>query len=179
MLGVDWVKATQLGMPDVRTTVVNLGPNQLGASRLWIPSTPLGLGLGYALKPNWMLDLRAGFGFSALATSGNEPNTTFVAWTFMPGLSWVARGGRAKPYLKFSPLLEFVQVKQGEARQRLFGGCFSAGGGVFLFTAEHVSADLGVFFEGRFPDLDKNAPHAKVQFADARTLVRFGLSMWR
>lgn len=177
VLSLDWVRATQRGREDVDTAVVSIGPNQLGASRLWIPTTPLGMGVGYLLKSHWMIDLRAGLGVDIAKASDSDEATTFIAWSFMPGLLWAPSS--PKLYLKFSPVLDFVQTKQGADRQRYFGGCFSAGVGSFFFLSENASADLGAFFEGRFPDLDQRPANTKIEFADLRVLARAGISLWR
>lgn len=179
VLGVDWVETTQRGVPRQRTTLVTVGPNQLGASRLWIPTTPLGFGAGYIVKSGWMLDVRAGFGLDVLATKDDAGTPTYVAWSFMPGLTWMPPRMAGKLFLKFSPVLDFVQFKQGGERQRYFGGCFSVGAGSFLFTGEHASVDLGLFFEGRFPDVDKKPDNVKVEYTDLRTVARMGFSLWR
>jgi hypothetical protein len=179
LVSYDWVETTQRGARTERTSVVSVGPNQLGASRLWLPTAPVGFGLGYLIHPRWLIDLRAGFGFDALVSDGDEATPTFVAWSFMPGLSWLPTRTNGKFYLKFSPVLDFVQAKQGRERQRYFGGCFSLGAGTFLFTGEHASADIGLFFEGRFPDLDKKPANVKVEYTDLRGVVRIGLSLWR
>ncbi len=177
VLALDWVRTTQRGQQAVDTTVLSIGPNQLGASRLWIPTTPLGVGVGYVLKSHWMVDLRAGVGLDIAKASNSDDAATFIAWSFMPGLLWAPSS--PKLYLKFSPVLDFVQTKQGASRQRHFGGCFSAGAGSFFFLGETASFDIGAFFEGRFPDLDQRPANTKIEFADLRVLARAGVSLWR
>lgn len=163
------------GRPVRRHTSVGVGPSQLGASQLGLPTATLGVGAGYALHARWLLGLRAGFGYDHVSAADAEPAASYLTWTFMPGITYV-------PYktlfVVFSPLLEYTRRARADARQTRFGGCFSAGAGSFLFFAPQASLDLGVYFEGRFPDIDER-PARKTEITDLRWVLRAGFSVWR
>jgi hypothetical protein len=178
ILSVGWTKL----VPDdgsARTqTTVGVGPNQFGASQVALPSAPIGFGVGYVLRPKILLGARVGFGFDRSSSAAGEPAASYLTWTFMPGISYVPFGDRAKFFLNFSPLLEFTRRKQGDAQQVRFGGCYSFGAGTMAFLTPSSSVDVGAHFEGRFPDVDEK-PEAKTSISDLRWLVRAGLSLWR
>jgi hypothetical protein len=164
--------------PTRRQTTVGIGPNQFGASEVALPSAPLGFGAGYVLLPKLLLGARIGLGYDRTSSADDVPSTSYLTWTFMPGITYVPHGEQAKLFLNFSPLLEFTRRKQGDTEQVRFGGCFSLGGGTMLFMSPTSSIDLGLYFEGRFPDIDEK-PQAKTEISDLRWLLRVGLSLWR
>lgn len=178
ILSVGWTKL----VPDegrTRTqTTLGVGPNQFGASEVALPSAPVGFGVGYVLRPKILLGARVGFGFDRSSSAGGEPVASYLTWTFMPGISYVPFGDRAKFFMNFSPLLEYTRRKQGDAQQVRFGGCYSLGAGTMVFLTPSSSVDVGAYFEGRFPDVDEK-PHGRTSISDLRWLVRAGLSLWR
>jgi hypothetical protein len=179
VVGVAWVKTSpRSGGEDSKTVVGSVGPSQFGASQVGLPATPLGLGVGYVLRPKWLLGARAGLGFDVVSVDGHEDKRTYIAWTFMPGITYVPFGDRAKLFVNFSPLLEFVREKQGSSQALRFGGCYSTGAGAFFFMSPAASLDVGFFFEGRFPDIDEKPSGAKTDVSDLRWLVRLGISLW-
>jgi hypothetical protein len=178
ILSVGW---TKLVPDDGRTrtqTTLGVGPNQFGASEVALPSAPVGIGVGYVLRPKILLGARVGFGFDRSSSAAGESAASYLTWTFMPRVSYVPFGDQAKFFLSFSPLLEYTRRRQGDAQQVRFGGCYSLGAGALLFLTPSSSVDLGVYFEGRFPDIDEK-PEAKTSISDLRWLVRAGLSLWR
>lgn len=180
VVSVAWVKTDPSDAPkDEKNVVVGIGPNQLGAYRIAAPTTPLGVGVGYALRPSWLLGARSGFGYDVV-TRKDAPDTSYLAWSFMPGVWFVPNSQRDnKWYLNFSALLEYVREKQGDARDTRFGGCFSMGAGQFLFMSPRASFDLGFFFEGHFIDIDSHPSGSKLDISDLRWLLRAGASLWR
>ncbi len=178
VLTVGWVKLVPAGpAPTRKHTIVGLGPNQLGNSEVAIPSAPLGFGAGYVLRPKWLLGVRAGFGYDHVSAAAGDAAFRYLTWTFMPGVSYVPFGERAKFFVNFSPLLEYVRQKQGGAQRARFGGCYSLGAGEMWFLTPSASVDMGFYFEGRFPDIDEK-PKAKTSISDLRWLLRVGLSLW-
>ena len=176
-LSVAWVRLNPEGPEPPRNhTVVGLGMNQLGASQLTIPSSPLGFGLGYVLGPKWLIGARAGFGYDHVSEP-DDAALRYLTWTFMPGVTYVPFGERAKFFVNFSPLLEYTQQKQGSARRRQFNGCYSIGAGEMWFVTRNTSIDIGAYFEGRFPHLvETSLPRTYV--SDLRWLIRVGVSLW-
>ena len=175
MASVGFTKVMPDGEAVRRHVTVGIGPSQFGASELGLVTPTIGVGVGYALRSRWLLGLRAGFGYDHVSAAGSEPASTYLTWTFMPGISYV-------PYrtlfVVFSPLLEYTRRERADARQTRFGGCFSVGAGSFLFLAPHASIDVGLYFEGRFPDIDEH-PKQRTEITDLRWLVRAGVSLWR
>lgn len=178
LLAVAWVRTnpSEPG-PIEKHTVVSVGPNQLGAYRLGPPTTPLGIGVGYVLRPQWLLGARVGFGYDLVSPKDGE-DTSYLAWSFMPGVWFVPGGDRAKWYVNFSPLLEYVREKQGKAQDARFGGCFALGAGTFVFMGSRSSLDVGFFFEGHFIDIDTRPTKAVLDITDLRWLIRVGVSLW-
>ena len=178
ILSVAWTKLVPPSGAARKQTTVGIGPNQLGASEVALPSAPLGVGVGYALRPKLLLGVRVGFGYDHVSGADGIPAASYLTWTFMPGITYVPFGERAKAYFNFSPLLEFTRRKQDEEQQVRFGGCYSLGGGTLVFLTPGSSIDLGLYFEGRFPDIDSK-PSSKTGLSDLRWLLRAGLSLWR
>ena len=177
-LSVGWTKLAPETGASHRQTTVGIGPNQFGASEVGLPSAPLGFGAGYVLLPKLLLGARIGLGYDRTSSSRDVPSASYLTWTFMPGITYVPRGEQAMLFFNFSPLLEFTRRRQGDTEQVRFGGCFSLGGGTMLFISPTSSIDLGIYFEGRFPDIDQK-PQAKTEISDLRWLLRVGLSLWR
>lgn len=163
--------------PSSKTGVFALGPNQLGNSRVVIPFTPIGVSVDYVIKPAWLLGMRTGLGFDLVHPEGAEARKYF-ALSFMPELTFLPFDDR-RLFTRFSPVLQYSLEKQDERKDHIFMGCFSIGGGVFLFTSPSSSVDLGAFFEGRFGDLQRDPDRGKVDVNDLRGVVRAGLSLWR
>lgn len=159
------------------TTVVSLGPNQLGNSRVVMPTPPVGVGMAYVLKPKWMLGARAGLGFDRVAFDHSADEKRF-AFSLMPELTFVPFGEDAKMFLKFSPIAQYNHVKQGDAKSHIFMGCFSVGGGVMWFQRRGSSIDLGAYFEGRFGNFKTDASDAKTDVDDLRGVLRLSFSIW-
>lgn len=177
-LSIGWTKLRPALGPPRKQTTIGVGPNQFGASEVGLPSAPLGFGAGYVLLPQLLLGARIGLGYDRTSSAGDVPAASYLTWTLMPGITYVPHGEQAKLFFNFSPLLEFTSRKQGDTQQIRFGGCFSLGGGTMLFVSPTSSIDLGIFFEGRFPDIDEK-PKAKTEISDLRWLLRIGLSLWR
>jgi len=177
-LSIGWTKLKPDQGPTRKQTTFGIGPNQFGASEVALPSAPLGFGAGYALLPKLLVGARIGLGYDRTSSAGDVPSASYLTWTFMPGITYVPRGAQAKLFFNFSPLLEFTRRKQADTQQLRFGGCFSLGAGTMLFTAPTSSLDLGIYFEGRFPDIDEK-PKAKTELSDLRWVLRVGLSLWR
>lgn len=166
--------------PTDGTTVVGVGPNQLGFARAGsaLP-TPVSLGFGYVLQPALILGLRAGFGFDLVAPD-NTPDTHYLALALMPGLTWVPAGQKTKLALSASTIFQVDRATRDKGydiipkeRKRLGG--FSLGVSALIFARDNLSADLGFFFEGRYgKDL-----HPEEHIRDLRCVVRLGVSFWR
>lgn len=179
VLSVGWTKLVpDDGSPARKQTTVGVGPSQFGASEVALPSAPLGVGVGYVLRPKWLLGARLGFGYDHTSSAESSPAASYLTWTFMPGVTYVPFGDQLKYFVNFSPLLEFTRRKQGDAQQVRFGGCFSLGLGTMLLLTESATLDMGLYFEGRFPDVDEK-PKAKTELSDLRWLLRVGLSVWK
>jgi hypothetical protein len=160
------------------TTVVSVGPNAIGNSRLVIAMPTVGFGFGYVLKPKWMLGLRTGVGFDHVAYDGS-PNENVLLLSFMPELTFVPTGSEyTKLFVKFSPVAQYTRDKQGSAQSHIFMGCFSVGGGLMWFTSKRSSIDLGAYFEGRFGDVKDEPSGGKTDVDDLRGLLRLALSLW-
>lgn len=177
-LSLGWTKLNPERGPVRKQTTVGVGPSQFGASEVGLPSAPIGFGAGYVVLPKLLLGARLGLGYDRTSSAGDIPAASYLTWTFMPGVTYVPRGEQAKLFFNFSPLLELTRRKQGNAQQVRFGGCFSLGGGTMLFVSQTSSIDVGLYFEGRFPDIDEK-PRAKTEISDLRWLLRVGFSLWR
>lgn len=164
-------------LPVTKTTVISVGPNELGSSRVVMPVTPVGIGFAYVLKPKWLLGARAGLGYDRLSSKSADTQS-YVAFSLMPELTFVPLGRDAKLFIKFSPVLQYNQQKIGGDVSRIFMGCFSLGVGTFLFTSHTSSVDVGAYFEGRFGDLKQDGGRS-VDVNDLRGVVRAGVSLWR
>lgn len=159
------------------TRVFSIGPNQLGAGQLLPPPmTPVGLSADYVLRPRWMLGARVGFGYDRLKTEGDSQRALSIS--LMPSLTFVSGDGATKPFVRFSPIAQFTQYKLAGERQHMFMGCFSLGGGLMMFASEKASAELGLYFEGRFGDYKGVAGGGKADVDDLRGLLRLGVSLW-
>lgn len=179
LLAVAWVKDNpSTPGPIEKNTVFSVGPNQLGAYRLGPATTPLGVGVGYVLRSKWLIGARVGFGYDLVSPKDGQ-DIAYLAWSFMPGVWFVPGGDQAKWYLNFSPLLDYVRQKQGDARDTRFGGCFAVGAGSFVFLSPRASLDVGFFFEAHFIDIDTRPTAEKRDISDLRWLIRVGASLWR
>lgn len=165
-------------LPTTTTTVVGLGPNQLGASRVVIPATPIGFGVAYVLRPRWLVGARAGLGYDRLAPK-NAESLQYVSFSLMPELTFVPVGHDAKLFVKFSPVLQYSAEQRGRTKSNIFMGCFSIGVGAFAFTSHTSSLDIGAYFEGRFGDLGQEPTGTNVDVNDLRGIIRGGVSLWR
>ena len=166
--------------PKENFTVVGFGPNQLGSSRAVIGTPPIGLGFGYVLKPRWMLGLRSGLGYDRVSNP-DVANVKVFALSLMPEVTFIPLGAKAKLFAKFSPILQYDQIKVGDSRTHIFMGCFSIGMGTMIFVTESSSVDIGAYFEGRFGKL-KPSPVTGSSYTDVndfRGVLRLGLSFWR
>jgi hypothetical protein len=163
-------------------TVFGIGPNQLGASRVTAPTSPVGLGLGYVLRPKLVLGLRLGFGFDVVSPENNGPDQRTLAVSLTPNLTIVPIGRAAKLFIALAPLFQANRYKAGGTKDRWLQGGFSVGIGALIFPTSAVSVDLGFFFEGRFGsqrvEVNGNG-NTVADVADLRGLVRLGLSLWR
>lgn len=165
--------------PPRETTVIGVGPNLMGSSRAVIATPTVGIGVAYALAPKWMLGARTGFGFDKVSPE-RASDQKVLAISFMPELTFVPIGKSAPLFLRFSPVAQFNQVKQGSVRRHIFMGCFSFGAGTFLFTSRWSSVDLGAYFEGRFGKLKPQLTGGSyVDVNDLRGVARLGISLWR
>ena len=164
--------------PPAKTTLLGIGPNQLGASPVVLPTTPLGVGLAYVVRPNWLLGARLGTGYDRVAPESADP-TRYISMSLMPEVTFVPIGHDAKLFVKFSPVLQFSAKRQGNAKATIFMGCFSLGVGTFIFTSHYSSLDIGAYFEGRFGDLEREPTGNSVDVNDLRGLIRGGISLWR
>jgi hypothetical protein len=158
--------------------VFGIGPNQLGSSRLLIPTTPLGLGLGYVVSPKIVLGLRFGFGVDILSRDGADENEKVLALSLMPGLTFVPIGRSAKLFITLSPLFQVERVSDDDASDRLMRGGFSAGMGTLIGVGGSSTVDLGFFFEGRFGSYEPE-DGAEIDVRDLRGVVRLGFSLWK
>jgi hypothetical protein len=163
--------------PIAKTTVIGLGPNQLGSSRVVMPLTPVGVGFAYVLRPKWLLGTRTGFGYDRVAPQGGN-DVHYVSFSLMPELTFVPVGRETKLFVKFSPVLQYSLEKSGPSKSNIFMGCFSVGAGTFLFTSHTSSVDLGAYFEGRFGDLKDEPGGDSVDVNDLRGVLRAGVSLW-
>jgi hypothetical protein len=163
--------------PKLKTRVFSLGPNQLGNSRVAVPITPLGLGVAYVLKPKWLLGMRTGLGFDHLSPK-DGPSQNYLAFSFMPELTFVPLGDSAKLFVKFSPVLQYNRQDLGSTSEHIFMGCFSFGLGTFVFMSKTSSMDVGAYFEGRFGDI-KGESGGGIDVNDLRGVLRGGISLWR
>jgi len=159
--------------------VFGLGPNQLGGSRRWAPTPPVGLGLHWVLTPKIMLGGRIGLGYDLIDGEGGAPNTRILSVVLMPSLEFVPIGHRAKLFIALRPLFQANRIKAGDFKDRWITGGFSVGIGTYIFPSPSVSADIGFFFEGRFGNQKINNDEPNAQVADLRGVIRFGLSLWR
>jgi hypothetical protein len=164
--------------PISKTTVIGVGPNQVGNSRVYIPMTPLGVGFAYVVRPKWLLGARAGFGYDRVAPKGGD-DTHYVSFSLMPELTFVPVGRDAKLFVKFSPIMQYSLEKRAPVKNSIFMGCFSLGVGAFLFTSRTSSVDLGAYFEGRFGNLKREPGGQSIDVNDYRGLIRAGVSLWR
>jgi hypothetical protein len=171
------VRATPSGGSTDRTTVIGVGPNNLGSSRAVLPAAPLGLGFAYVLRPKWLVGARTGFGFDRVESdaAGDRKDVTF---SLMPELTMVPLGEQTKLFAKFSPVFEILRSKQGSSTQQIYMGCFSVGLGAFIFTAPTSSIDVGAYFEGRFGDLKLEPDGLGTDIDDLRGVLRLGISLW-
>lgn len=160
-----------------KTTVISIGPNQLGNSQAVIPTPSIGMGAAYVLKPMWMLGLRYGLGFDHVSLDGS-PDAKVFAISFMPELTFVPTGQTVKPFLRFSPIAQYNHSKQGGTKEHIFMGCFSAGLGAMWFSSKASSIDVGAYFEGRFGNLKQEPSGDEVDVDDLRGVIRMGLSLW-
>ncbi|MFM2417895.1 MAG: hypothetical protein RL385_2618 [Pseudomonadota bacterium] len=175
--GAVWAKPH--GERDVTTRVVSVGPNQLGNSQVVLPNTPVGIAFDYVVRPKWLIGVRTALGYDHRSRD-DSPNERALSLSFMPALSFVPRGGPIRPFVKFSPIAQYSQRKQGSAREHIFMGCFSIGGGAFLFSGPSISVDAGAYFEGRFGKLKvADGPGQNAEIDDLRGVVRVGLSLWK
>src|SRR5690606_19002829 len=129
----------------------------------------------------WLLGVRAGFGYDVISPD-NAADISYLAWSFMPGIWFLPRVGahpEVRWWVNFSPVLDYIREKQGSLQNTRFGGCFSLGAGTFLFASPRASFDVGLFFEGRFPDIDSDPSGQKLEISELRWLLRLGLSLWR
>jgi hypothetical protein len=163
-------------------TVFGIGPSELGASRVTAPTSPVGLGLGYVLRPKLVLGLRLGFGFDIVAPDNNGEDQKTLAVSLQPNLTIVPIGKATKLFIALAPLFQANRLKTGPRKERWLQGGFSVGIGALIFPTSAVSADLGFFFEGRFGnqhiELNDNGDTV-ADVADLRGIVRLGLSLWR
>ncbi|MDB4987009.1 MAG: hypothetical protein JWN04_2187 [Myxococcaceae bacterium] len=162
-----------------RTTTVGVGPNQLAGSRSPIATTPLGIGAAYVLEPEWMVGLRAGFGYNWYSSG---PEQRVIAVSAIPELTYVPTGDDdTKLFIKAGPLIQYDRNKLRDGKQNVLIGGFSAGLGALQFVGESGSFDVGAFFEGRFgdlkPDLDQGG-NSKVNVRDLRGVLRVSVSLW-
>lgn len=74
-----------------KSTVISVGPNEFGSSLVVIPTTPVGIGFAYVLRPAWLLGVRTGLGFDRVS-SDNAPNQKVFALSLMPELTYRAVG---------------------------------------------------------------------------------------
>jgi hypothetical protein len=166
------------GAPIGKTTVIGVGPNQLGNSRPVIPLTPLGVGFAYVLRPKWLLGARAGFGYDRVEPKGGD-DAHYVSFSLMPELTFVPVGHDAKLFVKFSPVMQYSLEKSGPNKSNIFMGCFSLGVGTFVFTSHTSSVDIGAYFEGRFGNLKREPGGQNIDVDDYRGVIRAGVSLWR
>lgn len=167
--------------PKYARNIYGIGPNQLGGSRATAPASPLGLGFGFVVSPKILLGVRTGFGVDIVAPDSG-PNTKILAFSLMPGLTFVPIGRKAKLFIALSPLFQVNRDKRGDAKSRWLEGGFSTGIGALIFPSSSISADVGFHFEGRFGNnrVEANDQTDVTQHvADLRGVVRFGLSLWR
>jgi hypothetical protein len=176
VLAVGVVREKPEGGTRNNTTVVSVGPNQLGNSRVLLATPAVGVGVAYVLKPKWMLGARTGLGFDRVAFD-HQADEKRVAFSLMPELTFVPFGDDAKMFLKFSPIAQYNRIKRGSDKAHIFMGCFSVGGGMMWFRGRGTSIDLGAYFEGRFGTL-KDPSDAKTDVDDLRGLLRLSFSLW-
>ncbi|MFT3926562.1 MAG: hypothetical protein QM778_28715 [Myxococcales bacterium] len=168
--------------------VIGFGPNQLGSSRAVIGTPPVGVGFDYVLRPAWMLGLRSGLGYDRMSND-DLPDIKVFALSLMPEVTAILpHGGRTKIFGKFSPIVQFDQLKLGDARSHIFMGCFSIGAGAMFFLGElnnveyganfASSLDIGFYFEGRFGRLKLPDDNPYIDVDDLRGVLRVGLSFW-
>lgn len=179
MISIAGVEIETDGVPgDQEYMVFGIGPNQLGSSRLHIPTTPLGLGLGYAISSKVVLGVRFGLGVDIVSPDGADDNTKYLAVSLMPGLTFVPIGRSAKLFITLSPLFQVERKTTDDQRDRLLRGGFSAGIGTLIGVGGSSTVDLGFFFEGRFGSYDPEGG-TESDVRDLRGVVRLGFSLWK
>jgi hypothetical protein len=166
-------------MPSDDRLVFGLGPNQLGGSRRWAPTPPVGLGVAWVLTPKILLGGRVGLGYDLIAPDGDGPNEKILSVVLMPSIEFVPIGHRAKLFIAARPLFQANRSKVGDRKDRWITGGFSVGIGTYIFPSPAVSVDIGFFFEGRFGNQKINNNEPNTHVADLRGVIRFGLSLWR
>jgi hypothetical protein len=162
---------------DYDVTVISVGPNQLGGSRVVQPATPLGFGVGYTMSPKLVLGVRTGLGVDI--RDGGDDKIRNLDVSLMPGLTFVPIGHKAKLFLSLAGIFQVNREKQDERRDRVMYGGFSTGIGTLIFPSSRFSADLGFFFEGRFGGRKFDNPDGPDDdLRDMRGVVRLGFSLW-
>jgi hypothetical protein len=169
------------GGRETNTTVIGVGANQLGSSRAYLPSTPIGLGAGYVFDEKWILGLRLGFGYDWISPE-EGPNERVIAVSAVPKLTWVPSGDEeAKFFVDLGPLVQYNRIKTGGNEQSVLTGGFEAGVGTLRFFGPFASLDLGAYFQGRFGKWDVNGSDPDeddVNIRDLRGVIRLGGSLW-
>lgn len=163
---------------DTEATVISVGPNQLGGSRVVQDATPLGVGIGYTMTPKLVLGLRTGIGADFVDYEGSDDTIRMLAVSLMPGLTWVPLGHKAKLFIAMSALFQVDRIKQDENKDRVMLGGFSTGIGTLIFPTSRFSVDLGFFFEGRFGGREYEPERDDEDVRDLRGVVRLGFSLW-
>jgi hypothetical protein len=167
---------------ETNTTVIGVGANQLGSSRAYLPTTPLGLGAGYVVDEKWIIGLRLGFGYDWISPE-EGPNERVIAVSAVPKVTWVPSGDEhAKFFVDLGPLIQYNRIKAGGDEQNLLTGGFEVGVGTLRFFGRYSSLDLGAYFQGRFGKWetgDSGLPDEDdVTIRDMRGVIRLGGSLW-
>lgn len=160
-----------------KATVVSFGPNQLGNVRAGsaLP-TPIALGFGYVLQPEFILGVRAALGYDVVMPDGAQFNTRYLGLALQPGFTWVPLGNKTKLALSGAPIFQIQRAKTDNSpKDRILLGGFSLGVGALIFVRNDLSADIGFHFEGRFG----NDNNPDVHIRDLRGVIRLGVSFWR
>jgi hypothetical protein len=183
MFAVAFVNVDPDTGPDNESTVISLGPNQLGGSRQWPGghvASPVGFGFGYALSHRTVLGLRTGLGFDVIDDDDNDKDR-HLSLSLQPGVTFVPTGNHAKLFINIAALMQCERFKNDDAKNRVFMGGFAAGIGTLIFVSQRSSVDLGFFFEGRFGNYKIKEPEddSDVQVRDLRIVVRLGFSLWK